>query len=149
MNPATEKERNLAWRLLRQVAGSEQSPEGLVEATERVFDRLYRHLGAVVGPAGYAALVARALHLTTRQFAFMGNVRGEARADDFVMDGLRASVLGRDPAEARPSQVTLLANLIALLVTFVGEDLALRLIGQAWPETTGKIPGFEAEERHP
>jgi hypothetical protein len=114
-----------------------------------MFDRLYRRLGRIIGPEGYESLVGRALHVTSQQFTFLRDVTGSADATGFTLRGLRTNLAGRDPAEVRLSLVTLLATLIHLLVTLVGDDLGTRLIGQAWPESAGTPPGYGSEERHP
>jgi hypothetical protein len=146
---ATEKDRDLAWRVLRQASGGDQSAASLVAATEDLLDRLSQRLGRIIGLVGYGALVRRATRITASQYTFLEDVTVEAQADGFTLRGLRASVLARDPVEARPCLVTLLATLIRLIVVLIDEDLAMRLIGQAWPELTGTTasPGFE--ERHP
>jgi hypothetical protein len=146
---ATEREHDLARHVLKQASGDDQSAERLVMATEDLFDRLFRRLGRIIGPEGFASLVSRALRLTARQFTFLANVTGEADADGFALRGLNTSVVGRDSAEVRLCLVTLLATLIGLLITLVGEDLGLRLLGQAWPEFAGTLPGYGSEERHP
>jgi hypothetical protein len=146
---AIEKERDLAWRVLAQASGPDPSVERLIAATEDLLNRLSRTLGRIIGPDGYASLVGRALRVTARQYSFLGDVTGDADATGFTLRGLRTSLLGRDAAEARLCLMTLLATLIQLLVNLIGDDLAMRLIGQAWPESAGTPPGPGSEERHP
>jgi hypothetical protein len=146
---AIEKERDLARRALKQASVDDQSVERLIVATEDLLNRLSRRLGRIIGSDGYASLVSRALRVTARQFTFLADVTSEADATGFTLRRLSTSLLGREPAEARLGLVTLLATLIRLLVTLIGDDLAMRLIGQAWPESAGTPPGSGSEERHP
>lgn len=133
---ATEKERDLASRLLaNEVAASASSAE-LAEALSRVLDRLGPVLGRVIGLVGYEALLRRALHLAQADWPFLRNVRVGASTDEARLAGLVETAREQDPGTVRAGLVAILANLIWLLVTFVGEPIGLRLIYRALPETS-------------
>jgi hypothetical protein len=61
------------------------------------------------------------------------------------LEGLQASVRDQDPAVVREGLASVLAQFIWLLVTFVGETLALRLIHEAWPEVMPEAAGSGSE----
>lgn len=137
---ATDKEQSLALRMLALVAEDDQSPEGLALAAERLLSQLHRRLEPLVGPAGYDALIRRALYLARAESPFLQSIRVAVSSGDVVLDGLQASIRDNDPAVVRHGLVAVLANFIWLLVTFIGEDLALRLIREASPGSTRSDP---------
>lgn len=124
----TPTQQELAQWLLRQ-EGAEASGSGeLVGPTQRVLRKLAPGVTALVTAAGYRALLARALHLTKTQFPFLEGVR-LSNADTFI----EAPGLARE----NPVQVSLaefVGHLIALLATFIGDDLTNNLIQGAWPD---------------
>ena len=146
MNEAARTERNLAWRVLAHEAGDDQSVDGLADATERAFDRLYHHLAPLIGPAGFDALAKRALHLARLECPYLGRVVGAIQVDAFQLQGLRASVEGREPDEVREGLVALLGTFFWLLVTFVGDGLFWKLFRGVWPDVPSKDEGLGAEE---
>ncbi len=94
----------LARHLIRHEAG-EGTPEGLPPAS-RVCERLRVPLGSLMGTTGYSALLARAQVL--------------ARA--------------RKPVSEAEADVEIVAQLLGLLITFIGRALTLRLLQDTWPE---------------
>ena len=128
--PAPEE---LARRLLAYEAGEKKSPEELAAAGERVYLRLRERLAVLIGPTGFDALWARALHLAQRKSRSEdGTAAGEslhARAY-----GLHAAVHGRDWAVGHHNLVVAFASFTTLLFTFIGEELSLRFIRQIWPD---------------
>lgn len=125
--------------MLERASGGNQTPEGLAAATDRVFSHLYRRLEILIGPAGYEALCQRALYLARTGSPFLQNVKVAISADAVSLEGLPASIRGLDLAVVRDGLVSVLAQFIWLLVTFVGEKLALSLIHEAWPEITPEV----------
>lgn len=127
--------------MLRFEAGDRQDPEGIAMAAERASARLRARLAGLIGAAGYNALFARALRL--------------AQADDpalerITFDGrLEMSLLGaRDYARAHGADAgagltSIFARVIGLLITFIGEDMALRFTRDAWPEMARGEPAPE------
>jgi hypothetical protein len=83
-----------------------------------------------MGGAGFSALISRSLALATADIPALRGVQLKA---DGVWEGLEAieAQLGVDGfLEAR---VVVLAQLLGLLVAFVGEALTLRLMAEIWP----------------
>jgi hypothetical protein len=101
-----------------------------VEATLR---RLHGQLSRLVGPVGLLALLMRAVHLAKKDFPWVAELEFRVGSEVAVV-GLGACV------EREGSQVVLagcgrvLAHLLGLLCTFIGEDLTLRLLRREWPE---------------
>ena len=127
--------RGLALRVLQHEAGGRRAPEALADAAEHVCLTLCLRLARLVGGAGCMALLERALHLAKAECPALGGVRAAAEpAGRF--EGLRDSVRVVPPAQAREALAALPAHCIGLLATFIGEDLALRLVDGIWPEVS-------------
>ena len=146
VNAVMPAQRDLALWLLGEEMGDGPESEALLDAAERACQKLCRRLARLVTVAGYQALLARALHLARREFSFLDGVRAGA-TEDACFDGLRAKAEGIDPAMLRAALTTVLANVIGLLTTFIGEDLALRLVRDVWPDAPfGGTSPTHAEE---
>jgi len=52
------------------------------------------------------------------------------------LEGLNDALRGADPGRARDALSEALAQLIWLLVTFIGEPFTLRLVREAWPDNS-------------
>lgn len=100
-------------------------------STCRVCEKLRRPLSHLVGPAGVNSLWNRALTLSKRESPVLSGVQ-------VMKDG---SLEGFEGEAAEASSV-LVAHLIQLLVTFIGEGLTLRLLQEIWPDIEGLyVPG--------
>jgi hypothetical protein len=133
MTAASPSAHVLASRLLQFEAGGQQRAEPLAEATERVFARLRRRLVVVVGTAGYEALAVRALQLAQERVPALSGAQ-LAVGPDGTLTGVREYALAVDAPAATDGLTAIVASLIGLLVTFIGEDLTHGLVQQAWPE---------------
>ena len=130
---------DLVRRLVSHEAGESQDQESLIEAAERVADKLRVHLSRRIGQEGYRTLLARALALTTAEFPRLISVQV---GKDGSLLGLRESAgpdlpTGRDNEgnqDAVEGMAALLARFLELLATLIGEDLTLRMLGSVWPE---------------
>jgi hypothetical protein len=92
-------------------------------ATCRVCEKLRRPLVHLVGVGGFSSLLQRALSLAQRESPALARV-------EVLSDGGMAGLEG--PAvEAVP---ILIAHLIQLLITFIGESLTRTLLQDIWPE---------------
>jgi hypothetical protein len=78
-----------------------------------------------VGSAGYSSLLQRALTLAKREFPALTGV-------EVMADGS----LG-DLEDTAPSSSVLVAHLLQLLITFIGEALTLTLLLNIWSELDG------------
>jgi hypothetical protein len=140
--PAPEE---LARRLLAYEASEKQSPEELAAAGERVYRRLREHLVVLLGPIGFDALWARAVHLAQPKFRSADDVAGEQSLHARAY-GLQAAVRGRDSAAGHHNLVVTFASFITLLFTFIGEELSLRFIRQIWPDLPPDAAGHVQRE---
>ncbi len=131
MRQADSALQNLAPLLLAHEAGGDGEPELLADAMERACERLRLHLGKLMGMDGFTLLLVRALTLARADFPWMAEIQAER---DGSLKNLRAACAGREPTEAAAGFAAVLAHFFGLLVAFIGEDLAWRLIQGAWPD---------------
>lgn len=138
---------DLVRRLLAHEAAESQDQDSLIEAAERVSEELRVHLSKRIGQEGFRTILARSLALTTAQFPHLSAVRVGA---DGILIGLRGAISHAQEAQDKEAQgvtiegaVALVAQLLALLISFIGEDLTLRLLSAvqpefAWDDVTGR-----------
>ncbi|MBI3910556.1 MAG: hypothetical protein HY320_06425 [Armatimonadetes bacterium] len=143
MRRATPAFLDLAGRLLAYEAGGGQQPQELAEATQRACQKLREHLSALIGSAGFRALLSRALTLAKTEFPTLAEVQIDAAGD---LAGLHEAAQGEESAGMSGDMAAILAQFLWLLATFIGEDLALRLAGEVWPEVLAGVSGAGAEE---
>src|SRR5215212_5141141 len=132
MRQATPQLRDLTGRAFAREAKQSRSPAALAGVMEASCRRLHARLDPLIGAGGYRALLARALHLAKKEFPWLDAVEVEEHpACD--LKGLREAVKGLDASPVNEAFALLLANVIWLLVTFIGEDIALGLVREVWP----------------
>lgn len=124
---------DFARRLLMHEAGGRQRTEDLAGAMERACQALYIRLTPLLSAAGVNALVGRAIALAAREFPSLATI-GAMKAPDCSLDGLRAALDEQSPSAAADAVVAILGNFLWLLVTFIGENLGLRKVHEAWPD---------------
>jgi hypothetical protein len=133
MRQATPQLRALARRLFAREAKNSRSLVALAEAMEKSCGRLHARLDPLIGAGGFRALLARALHLAAKEFPWLDAIRVEERpACD--LKGVREAVRGQEASSVNEAFALALANIIWLLVTFIGQDIAFGLIQEVWPE---------------
>ncbi|HEY8741936.1 MAG TPA: hypothetical protein VIU62_02480 [Chloroflexota bacterium] len=138
--------RLLAQQVLQQESGGRVDALALALATERADERLRRQMTAVVGQAGYTALVSRALYLAQQDFPALQGVLVDAQAAG-GLQGLRevAGASAGDLDGIRAGLSAILAQLFSLLVLFLGEELTLRLAYVVWPDLAETTRGAEED----
>ena len=129
--------RLLAQQILSHEAGGSTEPDVLTQAIERAEMRIRSQLSELIGLSGYAALIARALRLAQDEIPALEHVtinieKGGLNGIHDFMEVAQAHV--DYPRSAWAGLTAILAHVIGLLSTFIGEDLALRLIREGWPD---------------
>jgi hypothetical protein len=123
--------RDLAQRLLAYEAAADASSAPTEAAILRVYEKLHRSLCTLAGVAGFQSLVSRALALTSSEAPSLSEVQVTA-------DGHLQGISTFDPhgigRQNREDGVILIAHLLGLLSTLVGDGLTLRLVQDAWPD---------------
>ena len=130
MSRTTPQLRQMAQRLLALEAAARTAADAPAPAV-RVCDTLRRSLSRLLGVAGFRALLARALTLATDDVPWLHAVRVTA---DGSLEGWGDVAGQRARDERAHAGVLLIAQLLGLLVTFIGAALTARLVQEAWPE---------------
>ena len=120
-----QKTRDLARSLVACEADASTTSLQTGPATVRVYERLRRQLGAQVGVDGFQALASRALALAKSQSPRLSAVQVTANGG---LRGLGEVESQTDADEDGEVGITLIAHLLGLFLTFLGEATTLRLI---------------------
>ena len=131
MNRTKPKMRSIAERLINYETPKSGSTATANTGSFHVTDRLRPHLATLMGNGGFRALLSRALVLASAEVSWLRAVRVSA---DGTLEGLATPDAGLNPAEFREGQVVFLAQLLGLLVAFIGPGLTLRLVCEIWPQ---------------
>ena len=131
MSRATPQMRHFARCLIAYETPEMKSFEAETPAGFPVCEKLRVHLATFMGKTGFHTLLARSLALSIEEVPWLCAVR--ARADD-SLEGLEELQAQLGPKEFSDGEVVLLAQLLGLLVAFIGENLTLRLVRDVWPE---------------
>ena len=122
----------MAQRLLTYEAVAGENSEPAESAAFRVCAKLRRPLITLAGVAGFRSLLSRALTLARAEAPSLSAV--EVAADGSVK-GLGELASQTDKEQARDGGAILIAQLIGLLLTFIGEGITLHLVQDVWPES--------------
>lgn len=99
------------------------------DVARRIMMRLHSELGKVLGPAGVDVLLARSIVLARRSRPALAGVTA---APGGALSGL--DELALPGAAVEEGTVAIATHFIELLVSLIGEELAMGLVGKVWPE---------------
>jgi hypothetical protein len=120
-----QKTRDLARSLVASEADAATTALHTGPATVRVYERLRRQLGSPVGVDGFQALASRALSLAKSESPRLSAVQVTANGG---LRGLGEVESQTDAEEGGEAGIILIAQLLGLFLTFLGEATTLRLI---------------------
>jgi len=144
MTRATPQLRDFAELLIAQEASERKSSETGGPADFQACERLRPHLATLMGNTGFRALLSRALALTDAEIPWLRAAQVKA---DGSLEGLNELAARVAPDEIANGQVILLAQLLGLLVSFIGADLTLRLAREVWPKLS--VDGLDLSDGRP
>jgi hypothetical protein len=127
MRKATPRMREFAEDLIAQ----EMSQKSSKPAALLVCEKLRSPLATLMGTVGFGALLGRALALATAESPGLRAWHVDA---DGAIQGWTERKVQAVADESLEGGANLLAHLLGLLATFIGEDLTLRLVREAWPK---------------
>ena len=127
----TPEVKALASRLMASEAGTAKSAHAEKSVAFRACEKLRQPLSRLTGVAGFRSLLSRALALASGEVRWLKAVHINA---DGSMEGLNEAEAQLSENEIAQGEIVLVAQLIGLLVTFIGEGLTLRLLEETWPE---------------
>ena len=134
MKTTTPAIENLARRLIALEAARDPS-DGLAGAAVPACEKLRAPLARLVGVAGFRSLLSRALALAKAEVPSLETVQVRPDGSLEDLDGI-----GR--THDVEAGAVVVAQLLGLLVTFIGEPLTLRLVREAWPDAS--VAGIDA-----
>lgn len=120
-----QKARDLARILVAREAKESVTSLHSEPATVRAYERLRRQLGAPVGADGFQALASRALALAKSQSPRLNRVQVTTNGVLLGLGDIEPEPAGGEDGEAG---IILIAQLLGLLLAFLGEATTLRLI---------------------
>jgi hypothetical protein len=134
--------RDFAKRLMAHETRRNKSSMAHAPVAFPVIARLRPTLANLMGAAGFAALMVRALALASTEVRWLaklqikpdGNLQGEGDLAEQI-----------DAGELFKGQEVLLAQLLGLLVAFIGEKLTLQLVHETWPTLPASDLNFSKE----
>jgi hypothetical protein len=118
--------RLMAYETLGNKSSGTNTPAGF-----RIWEKLRPHLATLMGDGGFRALLTRALALASAEAPALQAVRVKA---DGTLEGLEELQAQVDANQFFECNTVLLAQLLGLLVAFIGENLTLRLMREVWPK---------------
>ena len=125
MNRVTPRLRIYAERLVAYETTRSGSSQSTPAAAFAVIEKLRPHFGPLMGAAGFRALLARAIVLANVEVAWLRDLRV---AEDGSFEGLNKLEARSTPEEIATAGIVLLARLLGVLVTLIGENLTLQLL---------------------
>jgi hypothetical protein len=130
MNKATPAIQNLARRLIALEAAGDPSI-GLVAEAVRACAKLRAPLVKLAGVAGFRSVMARAMSLARAEVPWLDSVQVGA---DGSLEGFDPAGRQQGAASGGEAGVVVVAQLLGLLATFIGEPLTRQLVRDAWPD---------------
>ena len=131
MSRATPQMRDFAERLIAYETGGNESSAAKSPAAFPVCEKLRPHLATLMGNTGVRSLFLRAL---AQAGAEVSSLRAVQVKPDGSLAGLDNFEAQPDPEELAKGSVALVAQLLGLLVAFIGEKLVLRIVCDVWPK---------------
>ena len=123
-----QQTRDLAQRLIAYEGAAGNTSEPMELAAFRVCETLRRPVCALAGVDGFRAFLSRALALARAEAPILGALQVAA---DGSLQGLDELGLQIDKDQVREGGVILIAQLLGLLLTFIGEAMTSRLVTSA------------------
>lgn len=132
MSRATPQLRIFAQRIIACETNGHKPAKTSVAATDFAVEaKLRPRLALLMGQGGFRALLTRSLALASSEVSCLRTVQVGA---DGSLAGLEELSTQFAPEELLESRVVLLAQLLGLLVVFIGPGLTTRLVAETWPK---------------
>lgn len=140
-NPTIE---SFALEVVTQEAGQHGHLGATAEAGERALVKMRLHLAELLGAVGVTALLRRAVILARSDYPELGDI---AAMGVGLFQGREADVEDstRNTTASAESIFAVLSHFLALLETFIGQNLTLRLLTGIWPTITIQESLVEAD----
>ena len=123
--------RDFAKRIIACEANGHESAQPQIQRDFDLFEKLRPQLATLMGNDGFQALLSRALVLALVEAPWLNAIHVKSDGD---LGGLKEIHAQLSSDAMFVGKVDLLAQLLGLLVAFIGEDLTLRLVLEVWPK---------------
>ena len=131
MSRATPQMRRFAERLIAHEARGNRSSGAKALAVFPVCEKLRPHLATLMGTSGVRSLLSRALAVTRDE---VDCVNAVAIDTEGCLHVVNATDVQAGPEQFAKAGVVLLAQLLGMLVAFIGAKLTLQLVREVWPK---------------
>ncbi len=131
MNRGTSTTRDAAQRLIARAIEATETPHKPGHEGFESCDKMRTSLVTLMGQTGFQALLSRALSLAQAEVAWLKVVRVKPGGS---LEGWETPSQQLSPEKWREGRVALLAELIGLLIAFIGKNLTVRLLSEVWPK---------------
>jgi hypothetical protein len=129
---STSSARHVAARIYAEEVGETAGDEEAIGAAKRIHAKLGSALAPVLGGTGFNAVFARSVQKATRAYPCLEEV--VSTDSDTFLERLWACLTKQAPADTPEIVSGILGRFLALLSTFIGDELTFRLLGITWLE---------------
>jgi hypothetical protein len=123
--------RHFAKRIIVYETKADKSAQAKTSTLFPVPEKLRPHLAELMGDGGFRALLSRSLALASAEVPWLRAVRVNSEG---ALEGWEEPSGSPRSDELFEARVVLMAQLLGLLAAFIGENLTLGLVHQAWPK---------------
>ena len=125
--------RDLTKRLISEELRLGSASDTESHAAFRVCEKLRHVLSTFAGVAGFRSLLARALVLAKADVPWLAKLKIKGDGSFENTAEIESHLV---QAEAAKGGIALIDQLLSLLITFIGEELTLRLMHELWPKAS-------------
>lgn len=122
---------DLAQRFVAFETARVNASDEVIDAAVQIIEKLRLHLIKLAGVEGFRSLLMRALALARAQAPALQSLHVGA---DSSLQGPHETELHSLMGTTGQDGIILVAHLLELLVTFIGETLTLQLVRDIWPD---------------
>lgn len=133
MSMASPDTRDLARRIIAIESARDESSGASAVGAVRVCDRLRAPLARLAGVAGFRSLLSRAVSLAKAEIPSLNSVHVR---EDGSLEGYNGAGFCPPAGPGDAGGAAIVAHLLGLLVTFIGEPLTRQLVRDVWPDAT-------------
>jgi len=140
--------RILAVEAARATASGTEFYEAAVNVAVQVVEKFQAPLSKLTGPAGFSSLLSRALVLAKADVPALSVVQVRRDGSLAGFDQIKPDSNAGEHAEGALEQgrLALVAHLLGLLATLIGESLTRQLARGAWPDAALDGPDLDRKE---
>lgn len=134
---AEESMHDIVKRLVEREAWDHPDSAGLAKATLNICRAVRPHLVDIMGTGGFRFMMVRALGMLSTQSKSVQNTLLKVNDEGCLVCQDESAL----DSTSQAAVITVLSNFFDLLSSYIGSNLVLRLIHQAWPDFS-LLPSF-------